>query len=90
MYRLNENFSCECVKSYNAKGNRFLCSMQSNLALHDVNPITAIDGWRKAIYIGVTASEDIWAPIRNRKLARITQNRYVPSFSEKVIPKIVR
>lgn len=70
-------------KTYRPQRNFLIASLQSNQALHDVNPVTAIDGVRKAFYLAVSCSTGIWKPPRDRRLARLTGNRYPPSRVER-------
>ncbi|WP_152287668.1 2OG-Fe(II) oxygenase [Flavicella marina] len=76
MYQMHENYSLKQDKSYTPKQDLFLASLQSNYAFHDVNPITEIEGYRKAIYIGVTCSNELWKKIDDVNQAKLTQNRY--------------
>jgi hypothetical protein len=55
-----------------------IASLQSNRAFHDVEPIAAIDGERRAFYMAVSCSQPIWRKEVHRKLSAINKNRYDP------------
>lgn len=61
---------------YRPSGNLMVASLQSNLALHDVNPVTQIVGVRKAMYLAVSCSAEIWRPQVDPRLQKLTKNRY--------------
>lgn len=77
-------------KIYPAQPNFMVASLQSNSAFHDVNPVTAIEGFRKAMYMAVSCSTVIWRPHKDVALQRLTKNRYRPSKAEKIIAKVKR
>lgn len=77
MYRL-DGAKPIVEKVYAPKGNMLVASLQSNTALHDVNPITAIDGLRKAMYMAVSCSTELWVPHSDRQLQKLTKSRYRP------------
>lgn len=89
LYSMSKSYDLNIEKTIPVKPNLFVASLQNNYALHDVNPITKISGYRKAIYIGVTCTNDIWKRISKTKHAKLTQNRYKPTFVEKVVQKIL-
>jgi hypothetical protein len=55
-----------------------IASLQSNRAFHDVEPIAAIDGERRAFYMAVSCSVPIWKKEVHRKLSALNKNRYDP------------
>jgi len=75
LYRV-EDYQPVIEKVYSAKGNLMVASLQSNRALHDVNPVTAIEGVRKAMYMAVSCSAEIWRPDPDKRLQRLTKSRY--------------
>lgn len=75
LYRI-ENYTPSIEKVYPARGNLMVASLQSNRALHDVNPITAITGVRKAMYMAVSCSAEIWRPDPDVRLQKLTKSRY--------------
>jgi hypothetical protein len=75
-------------KIYPAKPNFMVASLQSNMAFHDVNPVTAIEGFRKAMYLAVSCSTVIWQPHKDRLLQKLTKNRYRPSQAERVVQRV--
>ena len=75
-------------KTYRPQRNLMIASLQSNNALHDVNPVTAIDGVRKTFYMAVSCSTAIWKPPAERRLARLTRNRYRPSTMERIARRL--
>jgi hypothetical protein len=77
-------------KCYPPAANFMVASLQSNMAYHDVNPVTDIEGVRKAIYMAVSCSAPLWAPHRNRRLQRLTKNRYQPNIIERSIARVRR
>lgn len=83
LYSMSDNYKTTLEKSVPVQANLFVGSLQSNFALHDVNPITQIEGYRKAIYVGITCTNEIWKKIGNKKHAKLTQNRYFEGFIEK-------
>jgi hypothetical protein len=77
-------------KTYRPQRNLLIASLQSNRALHDVNPVTAINGVRKALYMAVSCSTEIWKPPGERRLARLTGNRYRPTVMERIGRRVRR
>lgn len=77
LYRV-ENYTPVIEKVYPAKANFMVASLQSNRALHDVNPITAIEGLRKGMYMAVSCSAEIWRPDPDVRLQKLTKARYRP------------
>ena len=75
-------------KVYPPQGNLMVASLQTNWALHDVNPVTKIEGSRKAFYAAVACSRQIWKPHRDQSLQRLTVNRYKPTIAERALRKI--
>jgi hypothetical protein len=75
LYRL-EDYTPVIEKIYPARGNFMVASLQSNRALHDVNPVTAIKGVRKAMYMAVSCSAEIWRPDPDVRLRKLTKSRY--------------
>jgi hypothetical protein len=77
-------------KVYRPRPNMLLASLQSNLALHDVNPVAALVGVRKAFYMAVSCSTEIWRPPADRRLARLTSNRYRKTLLERIRTRLRR
>jgi hypothetical protein len=77
LYRLRKN-KPELSKVYQPKAGLLIASLQSNRAFHDVEPITAIDGERRALYIAVSCSKPIWKKEAHRELSALSKNRYDP------------
>jgi len=63
-------------KEYHPVSGLLIASLQSNRAFHDVEPIEAIDGERRAFYMAVSCSEPIWKKEIHRKLSALNKNRY--------------
>jgi len=87
LYRLDKTTPV-IDKIYPARANFMVASLQTNMAFHDVNPVTAISGFRKAMYLAVSCSTVIWRPHKDRSLQKLTKNRYRPSKAERVIKRI--
>lgn len=77
LYRV-EDYTPVIDKIYPARGNFMVASLQSNRALHDVNPVTAIKGVRKGMYMAVSCSAEIWRPDPDVRLQKLTKSRYRP------------
>lgn len=77
-------------KVYAPERNLMVASLQTNFALHDVNPVTAITGVRKALYMAVSCSTEIWRPQRDARLGKLTKNRYRPGRVQRWIDKAAR
>ena len=75
LYDMDKNYKMHLKECYSIKQDLFIATLQNNRAFHDVNPILEIDGYRKAIYIGITCTKKLWAPIKDNKHAELTQNR---------------
>lgn len=75
LYRV-ENYEPVVAQVYPARGDFMVASLQSNRAFHDVNPVTAIKGLRKAMYMAVSCSAEIWRPDGDVRLAKLTKSRY--------------
>jgi len=89
MYRL-EGLNPVIEHVYRPAGNLMVASLQSNLALHDVNPVTAITGVRKAMYMAVSCSTELWVPHSDRRIQRLTKSRYRASGIERGANQIKR
>jgi hypothetical protein len=89
LYSMDENYKMHLKECYTVKQDFFIATLQNNTAFHDVNPILEIDGYRKAIYIGITCTEELWAPIRNKKHAKLTHNRQLPmSLFKRILKRL--
>lgn len=77
-------------KIYAPKPNFMVASVQSNFAFHDVNPVTRIEGVRKAFYLAVSCSVEIWRPHNDRRLQKLTKNRYRPPVPVALARKAVK
>lgn len=78
------------ARTYPPRPNFMVASLQSNMAFHDVNPVIRIQGVRRAMYMAVTCSHEIWRPHRDRRLQRLTRNRYDPGPVERLIRRFTR
>ncbi len=65
-------------KVYRPSSGLLIASLQSNLAFHDVEPISEIQGERRAFYMAVSCSEPIWKKEVNGELSALSRNRYDP------------
>lgn len=89
LYSMDENYKMHLKESYGVKQDFFIATLQNNTAFHDVNPILEIDGYRKAIYVGITCTNELWAPIRYKKHAELTQNRELPlSLFKRILKRL--
>ncbi len=84
LYRI-EDYTPVIEKIYPARGNFMVASLQSNRALHDVTPVTAITGVRKAMYMAVSCSAEIWRPDPDVRLQKLTKSRYKPPAAIKAL-----
>ena len=66
-------------KEYRPVSGLLIASLQSNRAFHDVEPITAIDGERRAFYLAVSCSIPIWRKQAHRQLSVLSKNRFDPA-----------
>ncbi len=66
-------------KEYRPVSGLLIASLQSNRAFHDVEPITAIDGERRAFYMAVSCSIPIWRKETHRELSVLSKNRFDPA-----------
>jgi hypothetical protein len=75
-------------KTYQPTAGLLIASLQSNRAFHDVAPIEAIDGERRAFYMAVSCSEPIWKKEVHAKLSVFNKNRYNPPERSGVISRL--
>jgi hypothetical protein len=75
---------------YHPVSGLLIASLQSNRAFHDVEPIKAIDGERRAFYMAVSCSEPIWKKEIHRKLSVLNKNRYDPPHPSNIMSKLQR
>ena len=61
-------------KEVKPKCGRLLASLQTNYALHDVNPVTKINGYRKAFYLAISCNKPLWNE-SEQWLMKLTSNR---------------
>lgn len=73
MYRL-ENGLPRLAREYAPRKGRMIASLQTNRSLHDVNPVTRIQGSRKAYYLAVSCSTRPWRE-DPEWLMELTRNR---------------
>ncbi len=73
MYKI-ENRKPVVAKEVEPYEGRLLASLQTNYALHDVNPITRINGYRKAFYLAVSCNKPIWRTSEGWMM-KLTSNR---------------
>lgn len=65
-------------RTYHPASGLVIASLQSNRAFHDVDPITSIEGERRAFYIAVSCSVPIWKREVHPTLCKLNKNRYDP------------
>jgi hypothetical protein len=75
-------------KAYPSRSGLLIASLQSNRAFHDVEPITTIDGERRAFYMAVSCSEAIWKKEVHKTLSALNKNRYDPPPPSKILRKL--
>jgi hypothetical protein len=75
-------------KIYHPAAGLLIASLQSNRAFHDVDPITKIEGERRAFYMAVSCSEPIWRKEVDGKLSTLSKNRYDPPPSTRIFGKL--
>ena len=66
------------ARTFHPTAGLLIASLQSNRAFHDVEPITEIEGQRRAFYMAVSCSEPIWKKEVDAKLCALSKNRYDP------------
>jgi hypothetical protein len=71
-------------KVYHPVAGLLVASLQSNRAFHDVQPISNIEGQRRAFYMAVSCSEPIWKKEVHRELSALSQNRYDPPLPSRI------
>ena len=76
MYSL-DGYEPKLEKIYRPEANMLIASLQTNRALHDVNPITRLSVPRLAVYMAVSCSEKIWREDSDSHLQKLTKNRWV-------------
>lgn len=82
MYRLEDGVPV-LAREYAPRKGRMIASLQTNKALHDVNPITRIRGRRNAYYLAVSCSTRLWREDPDW-LMELTRNRSaVPSTASR-------
>jgi hypothetical protein len=89
MFELN-GYEPVIKKTYRPQSNLLVASLQSNLAFHDVNPVTAIVGVRKAFYMAVSCSAEIWKSPRDRRLAPLLGDRYRETMLDRIGARLQR
>lgn len=75
MYSL-DGYQPKLEKVYRPEANMLIASLQTNRALHDVNPITRLSEPRLAVYMAVSCSEKIWREDPDPRLQKLTKNRW--------------
>ena len=61
-------------RAISPKRGLMIASLQTNYALHDVDPIITIDGYRKAFYIAISCNNQLWTREEDW-LMKLTKNR---------------
>lgn len=70
------------------KKNTLIASMQNNIAFHDVNPISDINGQRNAFYMAISSNLKLWKNLKRDKINMLyNKNRYNFSFVDKILTK---
>jgi len=75
-------------KVYHPAAGLLIASLQSNRAFHDVAPVEAIDGERRAFYMAVSCSAPIWKKETHASLSILSQNRYDPPARHGIVSKL--
>ena len=66
----------EVSKIYEPEKNVLIATLQNNVAFHDVNPITYIEGQRNAFYLAISSNKRTWKPsTRNYINKKYNKNR---------------
>ena len=81
---INEN-NLELHDSVKPEKNLLIGGLQNNLAFHDVNPVTLIEGSRNAFYLAISSSIPIWKVVGHSKFnSTYNKNRVKLSFYQKL------
>ena len=85
----------ELVRSVTPDRNLLIGNVNSNKAYHDVNPITYIEGSRKAFFMAISASCKIWKSLEDNHFNRLynrnrTQAYIKPSPLSKIKDTLLR
>ena len=78
------------AKQYRPTAGLLIASLQSNRAFHDVEPVTEIEGERRAFYIALSCSQPIWKKEQDRKLMALSRNRYEPPPPPRIANRMLR
>ena len=90
--KINNEMKIE--KVIQPKPNLLLASIQNNVGFHDVNPITYIEGSRKAFFMAISASCKIWKSLEDNHFNRLynpnrtqvyTKRRPLSSIKDKLL-----
>ena len=87
IYEINKNKKdLNIFKTIYPKKNTLIASIQNNIAFHDVNPVTNIEGQRNAFYLAISSNLRIWKNLkRNRVNLLYNKNRYDFNFLDKLL-----
>jgi hypothetical protein len=87
IYEINKSKKdLNIFKTIYPKKNTLIAAIQNNIAFHDVNPVTNIEGQRNAFYLAISSNLRIWKNLkRNRVNLLYNKNRYDFNFLDKLL-----
>tara|TARA_B100000989_G_C19468646_1_gene439603 strand:+ start:163 stop:1014 length:852 start_codon:yes stop_codon:yes gene_type:complete len=81
----SQNNTLEIHEEIKPKKNLLIAGLQNNLAFHDVNPITSVNGSRNAFYLAISSTVPIWKKVKSNKFnLKYNKNRVTPTFFQKI------
>ena len=92
LYKVSKNNKeLEVNKIYEPEKNLLIATLQNNVAFHDVNPITFIEGQRNAFYLAISSNKRTWKPsTRNYINKKYNKNRVENTVFKKFFLNIKR
>ena len=81
----SQNNILEIHEEIKPKRNLLIAGLQNNLAFHDVNPITSVNGSRNAFYLAISSTVPIWKKVKSNEFnSKYNKNRATPTFFQKI------
>lgn len=92
LYKVSKNNKeLEVNKIYEPEKNLLIATLQNNVAFHDVNPITYIEGQRNAFYLAISSNKRTWkSSTRNYINKKYNKNRVENTVFKKLFLNIKR
>ena len=85
LWKKNNSGDLEIHKIIKPEKNLIIAGLQNNLAFHDVNPVSSVEGARNAFYLAISCSVSVWKDVKSNNFnMKYNKNRVKLNICKKI------